>query len=76
LQQKIAFQKNEQLLHKKLEVVIEEQLSKNMYRARSYAEAPEIDPLIYVQASKKLRIGKYYTVEIIKTKDYDLVGKI
>jgi len=76
LQQKIAFQKNEQLLHKKLEVVIEEQLNKNMYRARSYAEAPEIDPLIYVQASKKLRIGKYYTVEIIKTKDYDLVGKI
>ncbi len=45
------------------------------YVGRSYGEAPEIDPLIYVVADKcELEIGKTYEVKIVDSSDYELTG--
>ena len=76
LQQKIAFENAKQKIGKKLEVVIEDQINKNQWRARSYGEAPEIDPCIYIQTPKKLTLGRFYNVQIKDSKDYDLIGKL
>ena len=76
LQQKIAFENAKQKIGKKLEVVIEDQINKNQWRARSYGEAPEIDPCIYIQTPKKLTLGRFYNVQIKGSKDYDLIGKL
>ncbi len=46
------------------------------YVGRSYAEAPEDDPVIYVANSKDidLEIGKIYDVKLVEVSDYDITG--
>lgn len=45
------------------------------YIGRSYGEAPEDDPVIYVAAQdKELNIGERYKVKIVECSDYDLTG--
>lgn len=45
------------------------------YIGRSYGEAPEDDPVIYVAAQdKELNIGERYRVKIVDCSDYDLTG--
>ena len=45
------------------------------YKGRSYGEAPEDDPVIYVAAQdKELNIGDIYKVKIVECSDYDLTG--
>lgn len=45
------------------------------YKGRSYGEAPDDDPVIYVAASKEeLQIGGRYLVKILESNDFDLTG--
>lgn len=45
------------------------------YKGRSYGEAPEVDPEIYVAATNsELEIGKTYEVKIVDSSDYELTG--
>ena len=45
------------------------------YKGRSYGEAPEDDPVIYVAAQdKELNISDIYKVKIVECSDYDLTG--
>ncbi len=75
-QQKIAFQWAQSMIGKKLEVVLEEPINKNLWNCRSYGEAPEIDPSIHIQAKKNMYYGDYCTIKIIEAKEYDLIGQI
>lgn len=45
------------------------------YVGRSYGEAPDVDPVIFVIAQEKeLEIGESYMVKIVDSSDYELTG--
>ncbi|MCR5059551.1 MAG: 30S ribosomal protein S12 methylthiotransferase RimO [Saccharofermentans sp.] len=50
------------------------------YKGRSYGEAPEDDPVIYVlvpdEEYGELEIGRRYPVKIVDSSDYDMTGVI
>ncbi len=46
------------------------------YRGRSYAEAPEVDPVILVAATDaSVRTGEIYPVRILAANEYELTGE-
>jgi len=75
-QQTIASQINKTFLNKMMEVLIDERGSQdNLYLARTQADAPEVDGLVYVYAKKALNPGDFVKVKITDTYEYDLVGE-
>ena len=46
------------------------------YVGRSYMDTPEIDGIVYVKNTKKLRSGEFTNCKITDIKDYDLIGEI
>ncbi|MDH5355836.1 MAG: 30S ribosomal protein S12 methylthiotransferase RimO [Gammaproteobacteria bacterium] len=44
------------------------------YVGRSYADAPDIDGLVYIDSEQPLTTGEFYTVEITDTDEYDCYG--
>lgn len=57
----------------KLQVLIEAQ-DEEGYVGRSYADAPDIDGLVYIDSDQVLTTGEFYTVEITDTDEYDCYG--
>ena len=43
---------------------------------RSSMDAPEVDGSVLIRTQKEITAGKFYTVKITDTQDYDLVGQI
>ena len=76
LQQAIAFEKAEKMVGKRLETVVEGYLPEDdVYVARSYMDAPGVDGYIFVYADRQLLSGDYIDVEVIDSREYDLIGK-
>ncbi len=75
VQQEIAFDYNERQIGTRREVLLDEPIAgeKNAWVGRSYADAPDVDGLVFV-TGKKLRAGQIVPCEIVATRDYDLVG--
>ncbi|AEY65967.1 30S ribosomal protein S12 methylthiotransferase RimO [Clostridium sp. BNL1100] len=46
------------------------------YYGRTYAEAPEIDGVIYFTSPEELSIGSFTDVKILNSEDYDLIGEV
>jgi ribosomal protein S12 methylthiotransferase len=46
---------------------------KNAWIGRSYADAPDVDGVVYV-TGRGLRPGKIVKCEIVAAQDYDLIG--
>ncbi len=46
------------------------------YYGRTYAEAPEIDGVIYFTSPEELSIGSFTNVRILNSEDYDLIGEV
>ena len=75
LQQAIAFEKAEKMGGKRLETVVEGYLPEDdVYVARSYMDAPGVDGYIFVYADRQLLSGDYIDVEVIDSREYDLIG--
>ena len=77
VQQRIAFEWNEQQLGRKLDVILDGPVpgEKNAWIGRSKADAPDVDGLVYV-SGKKLRAGEIVTCEIVAAQGYDLIGAV
>ena len=75
-QKDITKMKNNRKINKKYKITIESITSDGVfYLGRSYAQAPEIDPMILVVATtQQLEFGKEYQVKIVETSDYELIG--
>jgi ribosomal protein S12 methylthiotransferase len=71
-QQPISLAKNQALVGKTLDVIVEGQ-NEGLSVGRSYRDAPEVDGLVLVQAG--LPLGKIVPVRIITALEYDLVGE-
>ena len=77
LQQQISDEIMREQIGKRLEVLIEdESFDGKYYIGRSKNEVPEIDGIIYVKKTKEELLDKYVEVEIIGSRDYDLIGTI
>lgn len=77
LQNKISTDKNLEKLGMNLKAIVEGVADDGIfYYGRTYAEAPEIDGVIYFTSSEPLEIGSFVNVHILNTEDYDLIGEV
>ena len=77
LQNEISDNLMKEQIGKKLEVLIEDMsFDGKYYIGRSMNEVPDIDGVIYVEKTEDELFDKFVNVEIIGSKDYDLIGKI
>ena len=61
---------------KTFEVLIEEQIEKNVYMGRTQGDAEEIDSIVYVKSKEQLHAGDFVIVEINNALEYDLMGDV
>ncbi len=64
-----------QKIGKHITVLVDE-VQKDKVIARSAADAPEIDGVVYIKNTKNLKAGEFVKVEIIKSDAHDLQAKI
>ncbi len=76
LQQEISLSYNEARVGKTYKVTIDSTSQDGIfYLGRSYGEAPEVDPLIYVASTNRpLECGDAVSVKILECTPYDLTG--
>ena len=76
LQQQIAFEKAEEMIGRKLEVLIEGKLPEDgVFIGRTYKDAPNVDGMIFVNSDRELVTGDVVTVGITDFHEYDLIGE-
>ena len=72
-QQTIAFENNEALIGRTVEVLIDEPIEEeDMWVGRTAFQAPDVDSVTYVMG-KALATGQFVEAEIVQTEDYDLL---
>ncbi|MCX7951787.1 MAG: 30S ribosomal protein S12 methylthiotransferase RimO [Clostridiales bacterium] len=74
IQSKINKEKNNSSVGKEFIVMVEGQVDNGTYVGRTYADAPEIDQLVYFKSTKKIKNGEFIKVKITKAYNYDLIG--
>jgi len=75
LQQKISLENNKKLIGKTFEILIENfDDKKKQYIGRIPRFAPEIDGVVYLKSTKKLKLNEFYKTKIKTADEYDLSG--
>ena len=72
MQEKISARRLKAKIGKTLQVLVDEVQSDGTAVARSSADAPEIDGLVYVENPGKLKPGEFAEVKIVKAGSHDL----
>jgi len=75
VQKSISKKINKNRIDEICEVIIEGEESNNLYIARSYAEAPQVDGKIFIISSEALKKGELIHVKISKSFEYDLLAE-
>ncbi|HVA50803.1 MAG TPA: 30S ribosomal protein S12 methylthiotransferase RimO [Pirellulales bacterium] len=75
VQQEVAFEWNQRQIGRQLDVLIDRPVpeERNAWIGRSYADAPDVDGVVYV-SGKKLRPGQIVRCEIVASQEYDLIA--
>lgn len=73
-QQEISAQRLQRKIGRTIEVLVDE-INQDGALARSAADAPEIDGLVYLEPSKKLKVGEFAQIKITGADDYDMWGE-
>ena len=76
LQQAIAFEKAEEMKGRILTVMIEGRTEEDVYVARSYRDAPNVDGYLFLKTERQLMTGDFVKVRVIDSNEYDLVGEV
>lgn len=75
LQQQIAFEAAQKKIGKKMTALIEGKMpEENVYLARTYMDAPNIDGYLFVESEEHYESGEFVPVKITGAKGYDLTG--
>ena len=75
LQQAIAYEAAEAMKDTRLTVMVDGYLpEEDVYVARSYKDAPDIDGLVFVYSDRELVTGDMIDVRITDAREYDLEG--
>jgi ribosomal protein S12 methylthiotransferase len=74
-QQEVAFAWNRAQVGRRLDVLLDRDIpgENNAFVGRSYADAPEVDGVVYV-SGEALQSGRIVPCEIVAARDYDLIG--
>lgn len=86
-QQKIAFAKARRMKGRNLTALIEGRLTeeamdssdfdgRNVYVARTYMDAPEVDGMLFLPSDYELMSGDFVNVKITGSRGYDLIGEV
>jgi len=77
-QQRIAFEHAQSRVGESVLVVVDgrAQDGSGRWLARSYAEAPEVDPVVYLEASPGLRAGRFVKARVVSALGYDVQAKL
>ena len=76
LQQEISFDKAEQLVGRRLEVIIEGKATdEDVYVGRTYMDAPDIDNNVVFTSGYEIEDGEIVPVEIFDKDEYSLIGE-
>lgn len=77
LQDRISNNNSLELKEKVLKCIVEGYLpQEDIYQARSYLDAPDVDGLVFFKSNIPLISGEFINVVITDTYGYDLMGKI
>ncbi len=77
LQQEIAFDKAAQMEGRTLLVMIEGKVAdEEVYVARTYRDAPDVDGLLFCHTQRELMTGDFVRVRVTGSYEYDLMGEI
>ncbi|MGN0436242.1 MAG: 30S ribosomal protein S12 methylthiotransferase RimO [Wujia sp.] len=77
LQQEVSLDKNEALVGSVIKVIIEGYSPEDdVYVARSYRDAPNVDGMVFVNCDYELMSGAFVNVMITEAGPYDLIGDI
>jgi len=75
-QAEISYEFNKSRVGKEYKVLVEDyDVEKKLWVGRSYAEAPEVDGIIWIHSQKPLQVGEFYPVKITEAEIYDLYGE-
>jgi ribosomal protein S12 methylthiotransferase len=75
VQQDNAFEWNDAQIGRQMDVIVDAAVpdENNAWIGRSYADAPDVDGVVYV-TGEGLKVGSIVRCEIVATSEYDLVG--
>ena len=76
LQKEISLKRNLSFISKKVQCIIEEVHDNGLAIARSYADAPEVDGLVYIKTKQHLTPSQIVDVEVIDADSYDLIAEL
>ena len=75
LQQAVSYELSQTFVGKELTVIVDGYLPEDdVYVARSYRDAPDIDGMVFVYSPRELITGDMVTVRIEDAREYDLEG--
>src|SRR5687768_14833452 len=75
VQQEISYELNQEKVDKVFKVIIDKKEA-GRYLGRTEFDSVEVDNEVVIHSSKKLPIGEFVNVKIIKAYDYDLEGDV
>lgn len=77
LQQEIAFDRADRMTGRRLKVMVEgKETEEDVYVARTYKDAPEVDGYLFFHSDRQLMSGDFVEVRITGSNEYDLIGEI
>ena len=77
LQQAIAFEKAEEKVGSIINVMVEGRaVEEDVYVARTYMDAPNVDGYLFLRTSAQLLSGDFAKVLVTDSNEYDLIGEI
>ena len=77
LQQEIAFEKAEEMIGHVLVVMVEGKIAEDdVYVARTYRDAPNVDGFLFINTTASLMTGDLVKVQVTDCNEYDLIGEL
>ncbi|OWY38794.1 30S ribosomal protein S12 methylthiotransferase RimO [Xenophilus sp. AP218F] len=74
VQAEISARRLERRIGQSMQVLVDQIDDEGTAICRSYADAPEIDGLVFVEDAGDMRVGEFYQVEIVDCSEHDLWG--
>ena len=75
LQQAIAFDKAEDMIGRKMLVMVEGKVAdEDVYVTRTYRDAPNVDGYLFLHTTANLMTGDFVKVMVTDSNEYDLIG--
>lgn len=77
LQQDISAACNETYIGRTLDAFVEGKVAdENVYVARTYRDAPDVDGYLFIQTTRELMTGDIVSVQVTGSYEYDLIGEL